>query len=357
MPKKGNITLIKGIEMKDKKRLLLIAKIAKIAAIIMIVLSAVVYLLVIIYEMRNYCKIYDSTLAFSQTLTGLVAILVASETAKGVFVEPQFVFEVFDQHDSPFEYTDNKYLPIAIDSDAHIGYLPYSPTDWEIDVVNVGKTSAQNIKVEISIDGVSFEDKSNLYDVRDFIYGCGVFDKIVFDTGEGLKPNERLRLPKIPFQYAECECLENDKGKMHISIYNDEIEVTCFLLDICFVKEDMKLFYGLDEIIYDDILEKEIGLFAIEQNEECSVDTYHTIPPYCCAIKSEKRDIYGKIYKMYSDLNFFEYSRNPLTRKIVRKKMGSALKQKMLFWGRIYYRSCGLSVSEIEAILINDILE
>ena len=343
--------------MKDKKRLLFLAKIARISAIILIVLSTVVYLLVLFYGMSNDCKIYDSTLVFFQTLTGLVAIIIAAETAKWVFVEPQFAFEIFDLHDSPFDCIDNKYIPIAIDSDDHIGYLPYSPSNWEIDVVNVGKTAAQNIKVEISIDGVSFEDKSNLYDVRDFIYGFGVFDKIVFDTGEGLKPNERLRLPKIPFQYAECECLENDKGKMHISIYNDEIEVTCFLLDICFVKEDMKLFYGLDEIIYDDILEKEIGLFAIEQNEECSVDTYHTIPPYRCAIKSEKRDIYGKIYKMYSDLNFFEYSRNPLTRKIVRKKMGSALKQKMLFWGRIYYRSCGLSVSEIEAILMNDILE
>ena len=173
--------------MKDKKRLLSIAKIARRSAIILIVLSVVVYLFVIFCEIKNGCKIYDSTLVFIQTVTGLITILVAAETAKWVFIEPQFACEIFDQHDSLFEYIDNKYIPIAIDSDAHIGYLPYSPSDWKIDVVNVGKTAAQNIKVEIS-KGYDMGLTQNKYNEMDRI---SMFYDVV-ETGEFWVPENVL---------------------------------------------------------------------------------------------------------------------------------------------------------------------
>ena len=325
-------------------------------------LTIIAIVFIIIILRMYYTELIDNDYAYNnaivtiQTLAGILALIIASEAARWMVLEPKFDCVVVDQHGSLLKKVEKEYLPLGINKNSQLGYMPYSPSDWEINIINTGRKNANNVKIEITIEGLFFKDASIIYDVKNFEYGYGVFNTISFDTRCSIKQNDILRLPKIPFQYSECDLKAGEKTKMHIYVLSDDKRVSSFEMKICIEEESIISCDDIiDETIHDPILSNEIKRFIEEQSfSDITIENYFSYSPYECCININNYDIYRRLYNAYVYDDYFEYSDNPLTRNIIKERMKQKLNSRRLFWGRVYYKSLGYTINEVENILTND---
>ena len=327
-----------------------------ILSLLVIILLAV-WLLLFIVGARNPVD-GSYYMVVLQTFVTLLALFVALIATLAAIKRPKLVCSFIDQHECNLELIDGKYIPLGlyIEKESRIGYLPYSPTDWEIIINNVGKKVAENIRIEISIEGVAFVDKSNLFDVKNFIYGFGCYNTLVFDFETSLGQGESIRVPKIPFQYSESDFQDGQLTDMHIEIFCSNTSVTKETRKIIVQRDELGVSSPVDEIIYDEELIEIIKSFGNAMDVE-NQGFYYDMNPYCIDLDENCSSKYQRIYNTYLSYNSGEYSSNPNTRNIINYKLHKKLRRQTIFWGRVYYRSIGYSKNEIELMIHNDMFD
>lgn len=322
---------------------------------IVLIINIFAFMGVLLYsinEFINHSLNYGDVIVSVQTLVTIAALIVAIIAILTPEKEPMFKCFFIDQHGMVI---DDRDLSLGINNKNEIGYLPCSPSNWELYIVNIGESIAENVNIEISLDKVMFNDMSWLYDVKDFQYGLGVFGKLVLETGVILRQGETFRLPKIPFQYAETGADDGDIVKLNIDILCNNKSIFTKVYDIKVERDDMVSSEIIDEIIYDESVISELYTFVENQGKDTPKSLYAYLNPYNCIIDKNKKEIYRKIYYAYLKHDLFEYSSDPSTRITVKKKMNQGLNVKRLFWGRIYYMCEGIPVNDIELRIRNDI--
>ena len=295
-------------------------------------------------------------MASIQTIITCIALFVASISILLELKMPSFQFIFTDQHGSPLELIKGKHIPLGINQEKQLCYLPYSPSNWNIIIKNTGNKVAENILFELSIDGVSFRDQSFIYKVKNFEYGLGTYSSLVFDTDYTLKPGESICLPKIPFTYCEHSLSHNQITSIHITIYCNDIEVVKKSFNAIAILDDIGDSNNIDEIVYDTELINEMYHFFNHQPSNFSYIDYLNLDPYTCTISKDKVDIYHKIYQKYLNNTFTEYSSFPITREIVSNKYRNGMKSRIIFWGRIYYLSKDYNIEQVELLVTNDLI-
>ena len=237
----------------------------------------------------------------------------------------------------------NNSLTLGLDENGNLGYQSCIPSDWNMFLYNIGSNVAENIRIKLWIDNVYFDHslEKKGYDLDNFVYGCGVFERISFDLTNALRQGEKTQIPKIPFHYS---CVDADIIKkrgyttLHIQIYCNNQKSTLFKFRIAVEEYDLGNYdYSRqsEETEINSLLREFIGRnWKSDEGVEINEYNYHClIEPYSREVKVDVQ-LCKRFYSYYCTKNL----------------------DKMVFWGRIYYRALGEKKETIESILQTEIL-
>lgn len=299
---------------------------------------------------ENARNIGENVLAQVQYKVNFIGVLVTSISLVAASLaiiisvqRPKFKVMFINNHGSELKENDDM-NPIVLGMDSHgnVGYQGCVPSDWNMFLYNYGDSVAENVKITLWLDNIYFDFSlaEKGYELKNFVYGCGVFERLSFDLTEVLRQGERIEIPKIPFESTEVDgdILKN-KGytTLYIQIYCNNKEATLLKYRIRVNK------YDLGEYDYA----------SNEQNDEIQTLIREFLDEYIS--KEEVQDV--NEYNYDNKLNPYHVEKYMDVQNC--KKLLDYYKSdldKMIFWGRMYYRASGERKSDIEAILQTEIL-
>ena len=259
--------------------------------------------------------------------------------------KPKFRIRFVNNHGSELKKVGNKnYVTIGMDKDGNIGYQACIPSDWNMFLYNYGHNVAENIRVKMWFDNIYFDSSlaEKGYDLDNFMYGCGIFIQLSFDLAKVLRQDEKIEIPRIPFEYSSADSdvlKERGYTTLYVQIYCNNQEATFLKYRIEIEEYDLGEYHYHPSGQNDDI--KKWERWFVEEyisnkqlKDVTEYNYYKEIEPYFYE-KYKDTQLYKKIYDYY------------YTRDI----------DKMLFWGRMYYRAQGENIKNIEAILQTELLK
>lgn len=270
--------------------------------------------------------------------------LVAASLAIIISVQkPKFKVKFINNHGTELKENDDKNaIILGMDCYGNVGYQACVPSDWNMFLYNYGDTVAENVKITIWLDGIYFDFSlaEKGYELKNFVYGCGVFEQLSFDLTEVLRQGEKIKIPKIPFESTEVDgdTLKNTGyTTLYIQIYCNNKEATLLKYRIGITEYDLGEYNyipneekeGIQKLIrefVDEYISKEEFQDVNEYNYENKINPYHI----------------EKHMDVQNCKKLFDYYKSDL--------------DKMIFWGRMYYRASGERKGDIEAILQTEIL-
>lgn len=279
----------------------------------------------------------------------IITIISLCAAAVGIIIsiqKPKFKLAFITEHGYGLKEKERQF---GVDGNNRIGYQSCVPSDWKMLLYNVGDKVAENVKVKIRIDYITFGnvDKNSGYMLEDFVYACGVFETLSLDLIDIIRQGESVEIPRIPFEYA-CVEVPNLKEKefthMHIRIYcNNQSPIYLKYrirledydvgeYDYHSEENEFKKKQSIKKIIHE-VLD---SLGEYSNGESLNIYNYtDLIDPYILKRKDIKEFELRNVYKYYSEIDDMD---------------------KMVFWGRMYYRSVGMKKCDIEAIMQTEII-
>ncbi len=259
--------------------------------------------------------------------------------------KPKFKIKFINDHGFVLKSKKRKNLvTIGIDKNGNLGYQACVSNDWNMFLYNYGNNVAENIRLKMWMSNVYFDYAlaERGYDLDDFMYGCGVFEKISYDLTNVLRQGEKIQMQRIPFHYscADSEILrERGYTILYIQIYCNNQKATLLKYRVEVEEydlEDYKYSEKTEEVDINNLLRDFIREHWQNDSELIvnEYNYYYTINPYSLEKNGDIQSC-KKLYEYYwsKDLD------------------------KMVFWGRMYYRALGEKKKNIEAILQTEILK
>lgn len=307
---------------------------------LLLLFIVLLFLCVINYEFLHKSDIYiepmSNIVSIITSILTLLSIFIAFKTLQVSLRAPKLDIVFFNQH-SQIMGTKNTPLPIGLNKHNEIDYQTCVPSDWSMKLVNIGNNVAKDIRVKFQIEDVMFDASLSDYgfDLYGFEYGCGVFNSFSYNLTSLLRQGESIDIPRIPFYASEFEhdLSKGNKLKMIITLYSGNNSMTT-------IKKTLSIEYS-DSFDNSNKIETHnlknckdtfINWYCLNVEKIYDLSQTDLIDPYAIPIFTETT-----IAK-----NIFEHYKNVKVNK------------EFLFWGRIYYRSLGLTPTEIESILNND---
>lgn len=276
-----------------------------------------------------------------------VSLLAAAITIILAIQKPKLKIVFYSDHGSAFDYRKGE-LELGIDKDGKIGYQACVPSKWNMNLINVGRKTAEKIKIKFSLDDIFFDRKlvEAGYDLQGFQYGCGVFSAISFEVTNLLRQGEQIVIPDLPFYLSVCESeLLRKQGYtyLRIHIYSGNHEPIVMKCKVTIKDYDLKSHnYSLNE-------EDSMQYWEYERNFWNWYIGHHDV-------SNESEDLYYYFYKKLDPYRMVKYP-NVEESKYLYWYYKDKEVDKLLFWGRIYYRALGMQVQETEALLQTELLK
>jgi len=279
----------------------------------------------------------------------IITIISLCAAAVGIIIslqKPKFKLAFITEHGYSLKEKERQF---GVDGNNRIGYQACVPSCWKMLLYNIGDKVAENVKVKIDIDYITFENVNmhSGYVLEDFVYACGVFETLSLDLIDIIRQGECVEIPRIPFEYACVEVphlKEKEFTYMHLRIYSNNQSPI-------YLKYRIKLEdYDLGEYDYHEAenefkkkqsIEAVMGevLDSLSKYTNCESLNIHNyidlLEPYVLKRKYLKEFELRSIYKFYCQTNEID---------------------KMIFWGRMYYRSIGMKKHDIEAVIQTEII-
>jgi len=321
--------------------------------IILFTMLVIVLIAICIYNPYFAAIGEERILAFSQklelfgVLLTAVSLFAAAITILIAIQKPKLKIYFYNDHGSALVDKEGE-IELGIDKDGNIGYQACVPTKWNMNLINVGNKTAEKIKIKINFDNIYF-DRSLVekgYGLERFQYGCGIFDVISFEVTNLLRQGEQVVLPDLPFYKTECDSDELRKRGytyLRIKIFSGNHEPISLKYKVMIRDYDLDSFkYIENSNEFNHELEFKSNFYnwyinahnITEDSNELYYYYYREIDPY--QIKQYTNVEESKaLYQYYEDKDV----------------------EKMLFWGRIYYRAFGMELRDIEALLQTELMK
>lgn len=184
------------------------------------------------------------------------------------------------------------------------------------------------------------------YDLEKFEYGCGIFDVISFEVVNLLRQGEQIVIPDLPFDRSVCDSDELRKRGytyLRIKIFSGNHEPILLKYKI------MIRNYDLDSFGYGALNEDNVDEYTFKRNfYDWYIDNYH--------ITEELNEIYDWYYKKIDPYQIQQYTNIEESKYLYWLYKEKDI-EKMLFWGRIYYRAVGMELESIEMLLQTEMMK
>lgn len=286
-------------------------------------------------------------LEFLGVLLTAISLIAAAITIIIALQKPKLKICFYTDHGSSLDVKKGE-LELGMDKDGNVGYQACVPTKWNMNLINVGSKTAEKIKIKVSLDNIYFDMSlvEQGYDLEEFQYGCGIFNVVSFEVTNLLRQGEQIVLPELPFYSSVCDSevlRKQGYTYLKIRIYSGNHEPIVSRYKVIIRDFDLDSF-GYKKTNEDSMRSLEYG----NNFYNWYIETYNITDP--------SNDVY---YRYPSEVNPYQIDIYPQIEE------GRYLYQyykdrdidKMLFWGRIYYRAIGLQLQEAEALLQTELLK
>lgn len=274
-----------------------------------------------------------------------VSLLAAAITIILAIQKPKLRVVFYSDHGTPLDCRKGE-VELGIDKDGKIGYQGCVPTKWNMNLINVGRKTAEKVKIKFSFDDIYFDMKlvEEGYDLEGFMYGCGIFSSLSFEVTSLLRQGEQIVIPDLPFYLSSCDeesLREKGYTYLKIYIYSGNHEPTVMKYKVAIKDYDLPSYnYSSgedDSMLYWEYRRNFWNWYRSNNGDlDDSVEQHccEKLEPYCMPVYPNVEES-KYLYRYYKDKEINE----------------------MLFWGRIYYRATGMQLQEIEAILQTELLK
>ena len=261
-----------------------------------------------------------------------VSLLAAAITIILAIQKPKLRVVFYSDHGTPLDCHKGE-VELGIDKDGKIGYQGCVPTKWNMNLVNVGRKTAEKVKIKFSFDDIYFDMKlvEEGYDLEGFMYGCGIFSSLSFEVTSLLRQGEQI----------EESLREKGYTYLKIYIYSGNHEPTVMKYKVVIKDYDLPSYnYSSredDSMLYWEYRRNFWNWYRSNHGDlDDSIELHgcEKLEPYCMLVYPNVEES-KYLYRYYKDKEINE----------------------MLFWGRIYYRATGMQLQEIEAILQTELLK
>lgn len=276
-----------------------------------------------------------------------VSLIAAAITIIIAVQKPKLKIYFYNDHGSSLDYRKGE-IELGIDKDGKIGYQGCVPTKWNMNLINVGSKTAEKIKIKVSFDNIYFDMSlaEKGYDLEGFQYGCGIFDILAFEVTSLLRQGEQVVLPDLPFYSAVCDAdvlRQQGYTKLKILIYSGNHEPIVLRYKV--ILKD----YDLDSFGY------------LEDNEDSMDKLKYRSNFYDWYISNhneaeKKKNLYYCFSRELDPYRIEQYPNLEESRYLYEYYKSRDIEE-MVFWGRIYYRTLGMQVQEVEALLQTELLK
>ena len=319
----------------------------------LITISGVIALFVLCFFIicdENMRNMGENILAQFQYKINFISVLITSISLVAASLaiiisvqKPKFRVRFINNHGSELKENDDiNPIVLGMDNHGNVGYQSCVPSDWDMFLYNYGDSVAENVKITLWFDNIYFDFSlaESGYELKNFVYGCGIFERLSYDLTEILRQGERIEIPRIPFESTEVDgdILKN-KGytTLYIQIYCNNKEATLLKYHVRIDEYDLGVYdYTSDkqndeiEALISEFIDAHISKEGFQDVNKYNYD--NKINPYYV----EKCLDVQKCKKLY---DYYKYDID-----------------KMIFWGRMYYRASGEKKCDIETILQTEIL-
>lgn len=276
-----------------------------------------------------------------------VSLIAATITILLAIQKPKLKIYFYNEHGSSLIAQKDE-VELGIDKDGNVGYQGCVPTKWNMNLINTGHKTAEKVKIKISFDNIYFDMSlaEKGYDLEKFEYGCGIFDVISFEVVNLLRQGEQIVIPDLPFDRSVCDSDELRKRGytyLRIKIFSGNHEPILLKYKI------MIRNYDLDSFGYAALNEDNVDEYTFKRNfYDWYIDNYH--------ITEELNEIYDWYYKKIDPYQIQQYTNIEESKYLYWLYKEKDI-EKMLFWGRIYYRAVGMELESIEMLLQTEMMK
>lgn len=276
-----------------------------------------------------------------------VSLIAAAITILIAIQKPKLKIHFYNDHGSAL-IPKKKEIELGIDKSGNIGYQACVPTKWNMNLINIGRKTAEKVKIKISFDNIYFDGSltEKGYDLERFQYGCGVFDVISFEVINLLRQGEQVVLPDLPFYKTECDSEELRRlgyTYLRIKIFSGNHEPISLKYKVMIGD------YDLDSFGYMETSKEINSEFEFKNNfYNWYIDNHN--------ITEDSNELYYYYYREINPYQIKPYA-NVVESKVLYQYYEDKDVEKMLFWGRIYYRAIGMELQDIEAMLQTEMMK